>query len=609
MKRIFAVPILILITFALISPIQSQPATKILQTGATLYVGGSGPGNYTTIQTAINASSTGDTIYVYNDSAPYYEYLTIPHTINLIGEDRNSTIVDANNTHDIITINADDTLVRGLTLRNSGDYAPYPAALQDNANYTILTDLSVVSNEDGIVLTGSHHSIISDSVFRGNRVGIRLEKDSTQNRITYNNIVNSFLDYQVAILDSPDNTIDNNSIFNDDQMGIYVNNSPRTILLDNTITGCSTGIVLNSNDSIVSRNTFQNNTEAGLSLNIISNCTITDNAFHHDGINVYRPGNNTVWFNTLNGLPVVYAQGLAGHDIEVDAGQIILINCLRVTVKKQSIHDACTAVQCWGCHDCNITDNNLTNCLSSLILEDCRGTTVADNLISDSRSKIFYHPLEIGSCEDTIVTRNQFWFASDLTDVYIGGCTTLDFTDNIFHTVFDRVYNHLMVGSCRDTTIARNTLESGSIGISQCYGVLIKDNILNRGSIDGEYGFFNRIIDNTITPANGAVGLGFSRMKLGTIRDNTVTDGTGAIFLSYCYRMTVRGNSFVDCGSEPANYTNCFHNTWAHNYWGTALTHPKVIHGTIEFTIGTWPAYRTITIPVFAIDISPKLLP
>ena len=39
--------------------------------GNTLYVGGSGPKNYSTIQEAINDASDGDTVFVYDDSSPY----------------------------------------------------------------------------------------------------------------------------------------------------------------------------------------------------------------------------------------------------------------------------------------------------------------------------------------------------------------------------------------------------------------------------------------------------------------------------------------------------------------------------------------------------------
>ncbi len=60
--------------------------------GNTLYVGGSGPDNYTSIQDAINNASNGDTIFVY--SGRYYEDIYIWKNINLIGEDRNTTIIE-----------------------------------------------------------------------------------------------------------------------------------------------------------------------------------------------------------------------------------------------------------------------------------------------------------------------------------------------------------------------------------------------------------------------------------------------------------------------------------------------------------------------------------
>lgn len=50
-----------------------------------LYVGGSGPGNYTTIQLAVNNANTGDTVYVYDDSSPYYEHVDINTSIHFIG--------------------------------------------------------------------------------------------------------------------------------------------------------------------------------------------------------------------------------------------------------------------------------------------------------------------------------------------------------------------------------------------------------------------------------------------------------------------------------------------------------------------------------------------
>ena len=58
--------------------------------GNTLYVGGLGPGNYSTIQAAINDANRGDTVIVFDDSSPYYENVVVDKSIQLINEDRNT---------------------------------------------------------------------------------------------------------------------------------------------------------------------------------------------------------------------------------------------------------------------------------------------------------------------------------------------------------------------------------------------------------------------------------------------------------------------------------------------------------------------------------------
>ena len=67
--------------------------------GNTIYVGGSGIGNYSTIQDALDVANDLDTIYVFKGK--YLESLVIDKSINLIGEERDITVIDGSLNDDI----------------------------------------------------------------------------------------------------------------------------------------------------------------------------------------------------------------------------------------------------------------------------------------------------------------------------------------------------------------------------------------------------------------------------------------------------------------------------------------------------------------------------
>ncbi|MCJ2557003.1 MAG: hypothetical protein LN415_07870, partial [Candidatus Thermoplasmatota archaeon] len=94
-----------------ISAITILPATA---SATTLYVGGAGPGNYTTIQGAIDNATPGDSVYVYGGT--YYEHLTISKPLSLIGEDRNTTIINGGENGIVVLISANWVNITGLAI-------------------------------------------------------------------------------------------------------------------------------------------------------------------------------------------------------------------------------------------------------------------------------------------------------------------------------------------------------------------------------------------------------------------------------------------------------------------------------------------------------------
>ncbi|RLF52019.1 MAG: hypothetical protein DRN11_01820, partial [Thermoplasmata archaeon] len=116
MSRVAAVLIIILLIAPAIASERVNYAIMKNGNGRTLYVGGSGPGNYSKIQDAIENASNGDTIFVY--SGTYYENVVINKSIDLIGENVKTTIIDGMRRNKTVFILVSNVLVCNFTIRN-----------------------------------------------------------------------------------------------------------------------------------------------------------------------------------------------------------------------------------------------------------------------------------------------------------------------------------------------------------------------------------------------------------------------------------------------------------------------------------------------------------
>ena len=96
-KKIIGILVCMLLISTVVLPVSGtltvDRTSKPLLYRGTLYVGGSGPGNYSTIQSAINDAVDDDTVFVYDDSSPYNENVVVDKSIELTGEDKNTTIM------------------------------------------------------------------------------------------------------------------------------------------------------------------------------------------------------------------------------------------------------------------------------------------------------------------------------------------------------------------------------------------------------------------------------------------------------------------------------------------------------------------------------------
>ena len=121
--------------------------------GNTIYV-------HTSIQSAIDNASDGDTIFVYNGT--YHENVVVNKSVNLVGEDRDNTIIDGNGSSDVINITAEWVNVSWLTIRNG------TIGVAIHSGNTTVFDCNISGNTIGVKIFNSSNSTVYHNDFTGN---------------------------------------------------------------------------------------------------------------------------------------------------------------------------------------------------------------------------------------------------------------------------------------------------------------------------------------------------------------------------------------------------------------------------------------------------------
>lgn len=245
--------------------------------GNTLYVGGNGPGNYSMIQDAIDDAIHGDIVFVYDESSPYIENVIVDKSIQLIGENRETTIIDGMQINDVLRLTEDEISVSGFTIQNGG-----------NSNGTT----------GGIRLDTSSHSKIFNNIIKNNdKYGIlAIENESSNNIISGNIIIeNGADDYRTRAC-----------------LNIFILRSSNNTIIDNVVKdaiGIGIGICYWSKNTTVARNIITGNKMEGIKSRFSFNNTIIDNTIQSNklfGIRIlYGSANNRFERNNIqNNFPI-----------------------------------------------------------------------------------------------------------------------------------------------------------------------------------------------------------------------------------------------------------------------------------------------------------------
>jgi parallel beta-helix repeat protein len=237
------------------------------------------PADYQTIQEAVDAANDEDTVYVHNGA--YRERLIIEKAVLLIGENRQTTMIDgaidicssgvllSNFTVRGYTEGAGAIFIRfsNTTLKNNIIWGMNSAiSMSESCKNSSITGNDIIYSRLGIWARGSSHNFIDNNRIIYNERGIWME-ECTYNTISNNEIANS------SASADPSFTV-----------GIWMDSSHNNKVTNNKISNNSVPLGLRwSFDNDIVGNNITDNDSFGVSMLQCSNCSVVDNYIVNNG--------------------------------------------------------------------------------------------------------------------------------------------------------------------------------------------------------------------------------------------------------------------------------------------------------------------------------------
>lgn len=357
------------------------------------------------IQDGIDAVAAGGVVNVMRGD--YFENVQIDKTLRLLGEDRDSTVIDGTESGNGISILADEVEVRKFTIKNAGSFS----CIEISSNNSSAIECTVIGTSMyGILLSSSScNNVLAENTVLRNSIGMRIEDNSDGNLILKSVFSENNQDILISL--SNENRISENVIGSSCYYGIELYHSSKNEIIDNEIHSHTKGIkgseshnnIIKDNDisknpylgaefyccdyneirgnrfaenflygldldysdnNMVINNRFENNENYGLTLNGSTYAVVKNNTFLSNGISLYGQyldewNTHTIQNNSANGKPIYYYKDQSGVTVPPDAAQVILASCDNCTMKNLQLADTDCGIQIGFSSFNTVTDNTI----------------------------------------------------------------------------------------------------------------------------------------------------------------------------------------------------------------------------------------------------------
>lgn len=268
--------------------------------GRTLYVGGGGPGNYTTVAAAFAAALTNDTIFVFSGTYDCNGEGTVAKNITLFGEDKNTTVLKRSVVSaryaSVLVISGSNMNITGFTIDNSLAYTNYGIQTSGTGGSGSTISNCIINNMtvSGIICYdgASNITITGNTIRRCNYSCILVQRVATAFNCFHINIIDNIINgttdpliikyvYGISMNNTYDSVISNNHISSFSYANILFNSDSNCTIYSNEIMDYYMyGFLINDgSNNIIKSNCFQHGRGASLYIDTSPSSLVYSNLF------------------------------------------------------------------------------------------------------------------------------------------------------------------------------------------------------------------------------------------------------------------------------------------------------------------------------------------
>ena len=445
---------------------------------------------FSSIQTAINASSNGDTIQV--QSGTYHENVNVTKQLTLRGF--GNPVVDAGRSGNAITLSADGIRLEGFNV-TGGIYGIY-------------------------LYSSSNNNITGNNAFNNNGYGIFLYYSSNNNTLIGNNAFNNnggiFLDQ------SSRNMLSGNNVSNNYDIGIYLSSySDNNTLIGNNVSSTiptywseGHGVSLWGSNNTLIGNDVSNN-PYGIFLSSSGKNTLKKNIMNENRYNFGLWESSDLVFdnkidatNLVDGKPVYYLKGAKDivYDFYTNTGTIYCISCVNVTIKNLDLKNNGFGIFFWNTTNSKIQNVSASNNWHGISLYYSNKNELIRNYVSSN-------------CEGHAYEQDYGIFLSSSSNNTLSS-----------NNVLNNCYGISLESSSDNNTLINNNANSN-------HG-------MNAGGIGLDYSSNNTLSGNNVSDNDHGIGLYYSNKN--KLQNNNISNN---LFIG----INLGGNNSILTGNNISN--------------------------------------------------------